>query len=159
MNTAGFAPSRTGTLPSSLMSETIEFSDTIGMDDPIRALPDGLIVLVLRRASTTSVGDMLWARRRSGSRWMTMDRSLPPKGGGAEMPGIEENIGRIRFTAKSWSSVCDLVSLVKTRLPTGTLPASNRMTKGGTDPLGMNRCARWIWLMVSAMALAMSVPG
>src|SRR5262249_34531443 len=152
-------PSRTGTLPSSLMSCTIELSDTMGMDVPILAFPDGLIVLVLSRASTTSVGDMLWARRRSGSRWMTIERSLPPNGGGAEMPGTGENIGGIRLTAKSWSSVWDRVSLEKTRFPTGTLPASKRMTKGGTDPLGMKRWARWIWLMVSAIALAMSVPG
>ena len=75
-----------------------------------------------------------------------IDRSLPPNGGGAEMPGIDENIGRMRLTAKSWSSVCERVSLEKTRLPTGTLPASKRITKGGTDPLGMKRCARWIWI-------------
>src|SRR4051812_22778229 len=127
-----------GTLPSSLMSDTMELSDTAGIDVPIRAFPDGLIVLVLVSASTTSFGDMLWARRRSASRWMTTDRSLPPKGGGAEMPGIEENMGRTRLTAKSCSSVWDRDSLEKTRLPTGTLPASNRITKGGTDPLGMN---------------------
>ena len=35
------------------------------------------------------------------------------------------------------------VSLEKTRLPTGTLPASNRMTNGGTVPGGMNARARF----------------
>jgi len=41
----------------------------------------------------------------------------------AVMPGMDANMGRIRLTAKSWSSVSLRVSLEKTRLPTGTLPA------------------------------------
>src|SRR6266702_913087 len=68
-----------------------------------------------------------------------MLRALPPKGGGAETPGRVANSGRTRFNARSCISPTERVSLEKTRLPTGTLPASKRMMKGGTVPGGHER--------------------
>src|SRR6516162_11908824 len=45
------------------------------------------------------------------------------------------------------------------RLPTGTLPASNLVTNGGTVPVGMKARARSTYETVSARACAMLVPG
>ncbi len=73
---------------------------------------------------------------------MTMLRWLAPKGGGADTPGRVANRGRTRLRARSWTSPTPRVSLVNTRLPTGTLPASKRMMKGGTVPGGMKARAR-----------------
>jgi len=69
-------------------------------------------------------------------------RWLEPKGGGADTPGKVANNGRTLKSAASWSSATVLVSLEKTRSPTGTLPASNRITKGGTVPAGIKARAR-----------------
>ena len=46
-----------------------------------------------------------------------------------------------------------------TRYPTGTVPASKRMTNGPTVPGGMNARARLTYPIVCASASAMSVPG
>jgi hypothetical protein len=72
-----------------------------------------------------------------------MLRALPPKGGGAETPGRVANSGRTMFKAASCISATERVSLEKTRLPTGTLPASKRVMKGGTVPGGMKARARF----------------
>ena len=66
-----------------------------------------------------------------------MVRGLPPKGGGAETPGRLANIGRTLNRAWSWISPMPRVLLESTRYPTGTLPVSKRITKGGTVPGGM----------------------
>src|SRR5215467_10982938 len=68
---------------------------------------------------------------------MTMLRALPPNGGGAETPGNVAKSGRTRFSAASCISPTVRLVLEKTRFPTGTLPASNRITNGGTVPGGM----------------------
>ena len=96
---------------------------------------------------------------RSGFTFTTMLRALPPNGGGAETPGNVANRGRTRFNAASCISPTERVSLEKTRLPTGTLPASKRVTNGGTVPGGMKARARFTYATVSAIAAAMSVPG
>ena len=88
-----------------------------------------------------------------------MVRGLPPNGGGADTPGSVANSGRTRFSAASCISPTVRVSLVKTRLPTGTLPASNRITNGGTVPGGMKARARSTYAIVSDIACGMSVPG
>ena len=72
-----------------------------------------------------------------------MLRALPPNGGGADTPGNVAKSGRTRFSAASCISPTERVSLEKTRLPTGTLPASNRMMNGGTVPGGMKARARF----------------
>ena len=122
---------------------TTEFNGTIGYLSPNRMLPDGLMVLAAAMAATTSSGAMLQARNRSGFRFTTMLRALPPNGGGAETPGNVANKGRTRFNATSCISPTERVSLENTRLPTGTLPASKRMMNGGTVPGGMNARARF----------------
>jgi hypothetical protein len=94
-------------------------------------------------AVTISSGDMLYERSRSGSTLSTIVRALPPNGGGAETPGSVANSGRTRFNAASCICATLAVSLVNTRLPTGTLPASKRVTNGGTVPGGMNARARF----------------
>ena len=71
-----------------------------------------------------------------------MVRWLPPNGGGAETPGSVAKIGRTRFSAMSCISGTLRVELENTSCATGTLPASNRMMKGGTAPGGMNARAR-----------------
>src|SRR5437867_340516 len=128
---------------------TTELSGTIGYLPPMGMFPDGLIRFALVIAATTSSGDMLYERKRSGLRLMTMLRALPPKGGGAETPGRVANRGRTRFSAASCISPTDRVSLENTRLPTGTLPASNHMIKGGTVPGGMKARARFTYATVS----------
>ena len=138
---------------------TTELSGTIGYFPPTDMLPEGLMRLAAVTAATTSSGDMLYARKRSGFRLMTIARALPPKGGGAETPGSVANIGRTRFRAMSWSSPTVRVWLVKTRSPTGTLPASKRITKGGTVPGGMKARARLTYDTTSDIACDISVPG
>src|SRR5689334_6737763 len=101
-------------------------------------LPEGLMRFAAVIAFTTSSGVMLQERNRSGFKFTRMLRALPPKGGGADTPGKVANNGRTRFNAASCISPTVRVSLEKTRLPTGTLPASKRMMKGGTVPGGIN---------------------
>ncbi len=64
-------------------------------------LPEGLIVLPRVNATITSSGDILYDCNFSGSTVITIDRALPPNGGGADTPGKLENIGRTRNNAKS----------------------------------------------------------
>src|SRR5207249_8856896 len=132
-----------GTLSRSLMFLTTELSGTMGYLLPSERLPEGLIVFAAEIAETISSGDMLYERSRSGLRLMTMLRALPPNGGGAETPGSVANRGRTRFKAASCISPTERVSLEKTRLPTGTLPASNRMMNGGTVPGGIKARERF----------------
>ncbi len=73
----------------------------------------------------------------------TMLRALPPNGGGADTPGRVAKRGRTKFKAASCISATERESLEKTRLPTGTLPASKRMMNGGTVPGGMKARARF----------------
>ena len=122
---------------------TTELSGTIGYLSPSITLPEGLMVLAAAMALTTSSGERLQARSRSGLMLTTMARALPPKGGGAETPGNVANSGRTRFRAASCNWPTVRVSLEKTRLPTGTLPASKRMMNGGTVPGGMKARARF----------------
>ena len=74
-----------------------------------------------------------------------MVRALPPKGGGAETPGRVAKRGRTMFSAASciWPTVRAGLSVEKTRLPTGTLPASKRVTKAPGVPAGMKERARF----------------
>src|SRR6266478_5977014 len=108
-------------------------------------LPEGLIVLACERHWTISSGDKLQARIRSGLTLITIVRALPPKGGGAETPGKVAKRGRTRLSAASciWPTVRLSFVVEKTRYPTGTLPASKRITNGGTVPGGMNARARF----------------
>src|SRR5438874_12065251 len=125
---------RIGTLSRSLIFFTTELSGTIGYFFPTSMLPEGLMVLAAVRTETTSSGDRLYERKRSGLTFTTMLRALPPKGGGAETPGRVAKSGRTKFRAASCISATERVSLEKTKLPTGTLPASNRVINGGTVP-------------------------
>src|SRR6266404_7490100 len=124
------------------MLPTTEFSGTIGYLSPSATLPEGVIVLAAVRGMTSLSGDMVYGRRRSGLALINIVRALPPNGGGADTPGNVAKSGRTRFSAASCISPTERVLLAKTRLPTGTLPASNRMTKGGTVPGGMKARAR-----------------
>ena len=54
-------------LSSSLTSVTREFKGTIGISVPIRALPEGLMVLPLSSAEISSWGETAQDRSRSGS--------------------------------------------------------------------------------------------
>src|ERR1017187_3332876 len=157
--TVGYTAVRMGTSARSWMFLTTELSGTIGYFEPMAMLPDGLMRFAAVTAATTSSGDMLYARKRSGFRLITMVRALPPNGGGAETPGSVAKSGRTRFSAMSWISPTVRVWLVKTRSPTGTLPASNRITKGGTVPGGMKARARLTYETASDIACDMSVPG
>src|SRR5262249_19783222 len=96
----------------------------------------------LAMAVTTSSGDIWQAFRRSGSTRITMVRWFPPKGGGAETPGRLANMGRTAKRALSWIAAM-LLLLSKTRQPTGRLPASKRMMKGGTVFGGMKERERF----------------
>ena len=122
-------------------------------------VPAGVMTLPVLTARMTSCGERLYARSRVGSTLMTMVRWLPPKGGGADTPGKVANWGRTRLSARSWISPRLRVWLENTRYPTGTLPASNRMTNGDTVPGGMNARARLTYQIVCASAWLMSVPG
>src|SRR5439155_9163864 len=96
-NTAGYEPGRIGTLSRSLMFFTTELSGTIGYFRFSGTFPDGLIRFAAVIAATISSGEMLYERKRSGLRLMTMLRALPPKGGGADTPGKVAKSGRTRF--------------------------------------------------------------
>src|SRR5437660_5691191 len=101
------------------------------------------MVFAALSAVTNSSGDRLYARSRSGFALINIVRALPPKGGGADTPGKVANRGRTRFKAASCISPTLRELLVNTRLPTGTLPASKRITNGGKVPGGMNALARF----------------
>ena len=98
--------------------------------------------MALLTAAIASSGETRYCCSLSGSSVTTMVRWLPPKGGGAETPGSVANSGRTRLSAKSCISPGVRVSLLKTSWPTGTLPASKRVTNGGTVPGGMKARAR-----------------
>ena len=109
----------------------------------MRTLPDGLMVLAAATAVTTSSGDMSVGAQAVGLTRTTMVRALPPKGGGAETPAGSRRAAAPGSARGPASRPRVLVSLVKTRSPTGTLPASKRMTNGGTVPGGMKARARF----------------
>src|SRR2546423_12962784 len=100
-NTAGKVPARIGTTSRSLMFLTTELSGTIGYLSPSITLPEGLIVLAAAMALTTSSGERLQARRRSGLTLTTMARALAPNGGGAGTPGRLGDNGRTGIKASS----------------------------------------------------------
>ena len=140
---AGYTPVRIGTSSRSLMFFTTEFSGTMGYLPAMGMFPDGLMRFAAVMADTISSGAMRSARRRSGLTLTRMLRALPPNGGGADTPGSVANSGRTRFSARSCISPTVRVRLENTRSPTGTLPASNRITNGGTVPGGMKARARF----------------
>ena len=74
-------------------SRTTEFTGTTGYLSPIGTLPEGLIEFPRTSAVTTSSGDIAYDCSRCGSSVTTIDRALPPNGGGADTPGKVENIG------------------------------------------------------------------
>ena len=119
------------------------------------------MVLAAVIAATISSGEMPYARRRSGFSETRIVLALPPNGGGADTPGSVAKSGRTMFSAAS--CICPTVragfSVEKTKLPTGTLPESKRVTNEPGVPGGMNALARFTYATVSAMALLMSVPG
>ena len=86
-------------------------------------------------------GGRVWqsARIRSGFTFTTIVRAPPPNGGGADTPGSVAKSGRTMFSAASciWPTVRVGFSVAKTRLPTGTLPASKRVTKAPGVPGGI----------------------
>ena len=125
---------------------------------PVHMLPDGITRVALLTAAMASSGEIRYCRSLSGSSVMTMVRWLPPNGGGADTPGSVANSGRTRLTAKSCISPCERVALLKTNMPTATLPASKRVMKGGTVPGGMKERARFTYPTVSAIAWLMLVP-
>src|SRR3954470_11657195 len=92
--TVGYLPVRSGTLSRSLIFLATELRGTIGYFPLIGMLPEGVMRFAAVMAVTTSSGDKLYERRRSGLRFTTMLRALPPKGGGAETPGSVANRGR-----------------------------------------------------------------
>src|SRR5437868_2731433 len=91
----------TGMLPKFVAFFTSVFMVVKNMVLPTRRLPDGDITLNFAKASTTSSGVRLKLLSLSGSTLNTMVRALEPNGGGAERPGIVENIGLIRVAARS----------------------------------------------------------
>jgi hypothetical protein len=105
-------------------------------------LPDGSTVVARLTANTTASGDRRYSRSFSGSTRTTIVRWLPPNGGGADTPGSVAKMGLTRLSAMSCISGTVRVVLEKTSCATGTLPASNRMMKGGTAPGGMKARAR-----------------
>ncbi len=109
---------------------------------PKVTLPAGVMVLAPAKAVTTSSGVTPVLRKRSGLRLIRIERALPPNGGGAETPGKVAKSGRTVFSAASWSWATLRVSLAKTSCPMGTLPASKRITNGGTVPGGIMARAR-----------------
>src|SRR6185437_13387778 len=62
----------------------------------MRRLPAGVIALFLAIASTTWSGEMLYRRSFTGATPTTIDLEFAPKGGGADNPRTEANIGRMR---------------------------------------------------------------
>src|ERR1700748_2186099 len=76
-----------------------------------RRLPDGVIALFCEIAWTTSSADRLYMRSFSGLTLITTDRTLEPKGGGAESPGTVANRGRTRVSARSNISLSGRVLL------------------------------------------------
>src|SRR5476649_2812799 len=68
---------------------------------PILRFPDGDITLYFESASTTSSGVRLKLRSLLGSILKTIVRALEPNGGGADSPGIVENMGLMRVAARS----------------------------------------------------------
>ncbi len=80
------------------------------MRSPMRTFPDGLMMLPVPTARTTSSGDMLYDRNLSGSTCTTIVRWLEPNGGGAETPGRVANIGRTRNRAASCSSAASVAA-------------------------------------------------
>ena len=130
----------------------VAFVDAIRIRSPVRTLPDGSTVEARLIAKTTSSGESRYCRSFSGSTRTTIVRWLPPNGGGAETPGNVAKIGRTRFRAMSCISATLRVALENTSCATGTLPASNRMMKGGTAPVGMNARERFTYPTTSPIA-------
>src|SRR5476651_612557 len=108
---------------------------------PTLRLPEGDMTLYFASASTTSSGVRSKLLNLSGSRLKTIVRAFEPNGGGADRPGMVENIGRIRVAAKSYISFRSSVLLSKTSSPTGSDEASYRTTCGGSAPGGKKLCA------------------
>src|ERR1043165_2646571 len=98
-----------------LASLTTELTGTIGYLSPIGTLPDGLIVLPLVIATTTSSGAMPYDCSRRGSTVTTSERAPAPNGGGADTPGRLANVGRTENRARSLISATLRVSLRNTR--------------------------------------------
>ena len=141
--TAGNCPGFTGASSSSLrFAPSTALLVAMRVKSPVRTLPDGITRLAWFTAAIASSGEIRYCRSLSGFSRTTMVRWLPPKGGGAETPGNVAKIGRTRFNAMSCISLGGRVGLEKINWPTGTLPASNRVMKGGTAPGGMNARAR-----------------
>ena len=158
IETGGPAPVRIGNSSRSLIVPTTEFMGEMRVSSPMLRLPDGTMTLPVLTARITSSGAMPYDRSRSGSTRITIVRWLPPNGGGEVSPGKVANWGRTRFSARSWISPRLRLSLLNTRYPTGTVPASNRMMNGPTVPGGMKARARLTYPMVCDSASDMSVP-
>jgi len=92
-----------------LLNVSMNGTAQVGQEVPLWPLPgnvnvtfpDGTTTFAALIAAITSSGVMLYARNRSGSTRNTMERWLPPNGGGAETPGSVAKSGRTRFSAIS----------------------------------------------------------
>src|SRR3569833_1869309 len=91
----------TGILPKLAAFLTSVFIVVKYMVLPTRRLPEGDITLNFAKASTTSSGVRLKLLSLSGSTLNTMVRAFEPNGGGAERPGMVENIGLMRVAARA----------------------------------------------------------
>jgi hypothetical protein len=160
-NTVRVPLARIATSPNRLTSLIVELTGTIGIVSPKRTFPDGLIALPFAIAATISSGDMLYARNRSGS------AARRSRAGSAERRRRRHawQASRTAAARETAPQSCKSLrlsfgsSLENTSVPTGTLPASKRMTNGGTVPGGMNARARFTYDTVSAIARDMSGPG
>ena len=89
---------------------------TSGICPCVYRLPDGATTLPVPKAVTTSSGEKLWARSRSGSTVMTIARVLLPNGENETVPGIcAINSGRMRYKPRSANSPSGRVLLSSTR--------------------------------------------
>src|ERR1700744_4181532 len=127
--------------------DSSELTEVIYMVLSTRRLPEGVMVLFLAMASTTSSAERLNIRSFSGLTLISTDRALDPKGGGAVKPGTWANKGLIRVMARSKISFRLVLLLLKTSSPTGREEASKRITCGGKAPGGKKD-----WLLATCRA-------
>src|SRR5664279_4633806 len=146
-----------GISANSLTLSSSEFTDVRYIMLSILRFPDGVIALFFATASTTSSGEILNRLSFSGSTLITTDLEFAPKGGGADNPLTEENIGLTLVATRSYISLSDFDLLLKTNCPTGSEDASKRITCGGNAPGGKNFDARFTCKATCAEASAMSV--
>ena len=106
---------------------------------------DAAIAQVASRTVDATGGILEFGARQSDGTLGAAPPGISSTAGKGETAALQMRVaksGRTRFRAASCISPTERVLLAKTRLPTGTLPASKRMTKGGTVPGGIKARAR-----------------